>query len=272
MIHLYQVYYDEVSKGLLDPALTALDNSTSSRPDWFEYWPMRLILMANSFADEDYLGIFSPRFVEKTGLTGAMVRELVAKSDAEVIAFSPSFTQIALYQNSFFQGEPYQPGLLDVSQQLFEAIDLPINLKNLWADQTRSIFSNYFVAKGRFWKTWFSYAERIFDICEKGNTPLAARLTAPTRHRGTQDKYQMKVFIVERLVNALLETLNIDASSNFNFPYQRDLYNAEMKRLGHNPLDFGGFLLLDALKGAFIKTKQPQYLTLFRHHLPGKRA
>jgi hypothetical protein len=90
MIHLYQLYYDDVSKGRLDPAFTPLDNSDSKRPDWFEYWAMRRILSANTFADEDYLGIFSPRFFEKTGFTGVMVRDLVAKSDAEVVAFSSS--------------------------------------------------------------------------------------------------------------------------------------------------------------------------------------
>ena len=263
MIHLYQIYYDEVSKGQLDPAFTPLDNSASYRPDWFEYWAIRRILAANTFADEDYLGIFSPRFSDKTGFTGAVVRDVVAKSGAEVIAFSSSFDEIAIHQSTFSHGEREHPGLLDVSQELFAAIDLPIDIKSIWADQTRSIFANYFVAKHRFWKIWFSYAEKIFDICEKGNTPLAARLTGSTLHRGTQGKYQMKVFIMERLVNAVLETLNINASSNFNFTYQRDLYNAIMKSVGQTPTDFDTFLVFDALKGAFIKTRQPQHLNLF---------
>jgi hypothetical protein len=263
MIHLYQIYYDEVSKGQLDPAFTPLDNSASYRPDWFEYWAIRRILAANSFADEDYLGIFSPRFSDKTGFTGAVVRDVVAKSGAEVIAFSSNFIEISINRSTFFQGEREHPGLLDVSQELFAAIHLPVDVKNLWADQTRSIFANYFVAKYRFWKIWFSYAEKIFDICERGNTPLASQLTSSTHHRGTQGKYQMKVFIMERLVNALLETLNINAATNFNFLYLRDLYNADMKRHGQNPVDFDTFLLADAMKCAFIKTRQPQYLNLF---------
>ena len=263
MIHLYQIYYDKVSKGQLDPAFTPLDNSASYRPDWFEYWPIRRILAANTFADEDYLGIFSPRFSDKTGFTGAMVRDVVAKSGAEVIAFSSNFVEMALHQSTFSHGERSHPGLLDVSQELFAAIDLPIDVRNLWADQTRSIFANYFVAKHRFWKIWFSYAEKIFDICEKQNTPLAARLTELTPHRGVRDQYQMKVFIMERLVNALLESLNINAASNFNFPYQRDLYTAEWKSIGQSSVDFDTFLLFDALKGAFIKTRQPQYLNVF---------
>ena len=262
MIHLYQIYYDEVSKGQLDPAFTPLDNSASYRPDWFEYWAIRRILAANTFADEDYLGIFSPRFSDKTGFTGAVVRDVVAKSGAEVIAFSSSFDEIAIHQSTFSHGEREHPGLLDVSQELFAAIDLPIDIKNIWADQTRSIFANYFVAKHRFWKIWFSYAEKIFDICEKGNTPLAARLTGSTLHRGTQGKYQMKVFIMERLVNAVLEMLNINAATNFNFLYLRDLHIADMKSMGQEPMNFDFFMLFDAMKCTFIKTKHPEYLNL----------
>ncbi len=77
----------------------------------------------------------------------------------------------------------------------------------------------------------------------------------------------MKVFIMERLVSALLEKLNVNAASKFNFPHQRKEYDDERKRLGRKPVDFGRFLLLDALKGQYIKTGQVPYLNQFRHYL-----
>jgi hypothetical protein len=77
----------------------------------------------------------------------------------------------------------------------------------------------------------------------------------------------MKVFIMERLVSALLEKLNINAASKFNFPHQRKEYNDKRKRLGRTPVDFGRFLLLDSLKEQYIKTGQLPYLNLFRHYL-----
>ena len=102
----------------------------------------------------------------------------------------------------------------------------------------------------------------MFGNWEAGNTPLAARLTASTHHRGTQGQYQMMVFIMERLVNAVLEMLNINAETNFNFPYLRDLHNADMKSIGQEPRNFDFFMLFDAMKCAFIKTKHPEYLNL----------
>jgi hypothetical protein len=266
-IYVYQIYYDENTRKIIDPSFLPLDNSKSERPDWYEYWPVRSVLLNNSFADSDYLGFFSPRFLEKTGYTGDAVKVLVERSSAEVVAFSPQFVQIALHQNSFLQGEIFQPGLLGVSEEVLEVIGLGLDLKNLWQDQARTVYANYFLARYSFWKKWLGFSEKIFEICEGDETPLSAKLTSFTRHRGKVDHYQMKVFIMERLVSALLEKLNINAASKFNFSHQRKDYVDEMKRLGRAPVDFGRFLLLDALKGQYIRTGQVPYLNLFRHYL-----
>ncbi len=58
-IHLYQIYYDEETKTSLDQAFLPLDNFTSERPDWYEYWPIRRIMLNNNFSETDYVGIFS---------------------------------------------------------------------------------------------------------------------------------------------------------------------------------------------------------------------
>jgi hypothetical protein len=77
----------------------------------------------------------------------------------------------------------------------------------------------------------------------------------------------MKVFVMERLVSAILERQDINAVSHFNFSHQRTLYNQRLTGLGRVPLDYGRFLLLDALKGQYVKTKQTPYINLFKHYL-----
>ena len=269
-INVFQIFYDEDTRKILDPAFLPLDNSNAARPDWLEYWPIRTVLLNNNFADTDYVGFLSPRFFEKTGFLGAQVKALVERSGAEVVAFSPIFFDIARRQNIFLQGELFKPGLLSVSEEVLEAIGLGLDLKNLWQDQTRTIYSNYFVARYRFWKRWFGYCEQIFAMCERNDTPLAGRLNAFVRHRRVLDRYQMKIFIIERVVSALLEKLNMNAASKFNFVHQREDYVNAMKSLGKEPLDYSRFLLLDALKGQYLKTRQAPYLNLYRHHLVAK--
>ena len=64
-IHLYQIFYNSETKALIDPDFLPLDNSANARPDWFEYWPIRNLLQEKNFSDEDYLGVFSPKFNRK---------------------------------------------------------------------------------------------------------------------------------------------------------------------------------------------------------------
>jgi hypothetical protein len=269
-ITLYQIFYNEATLTKLDPAFVPLDNSRSARPDWYEYWPIRSVLGKANFTDDHYLGFFSPRFREKTGFTGADVHDLVARSGAEVVGFSPEFDWVAVFQNAFFQGDFSQRGLLEVSRELFEVIGLGVDPTAKWADQTRTIFANYFVAKYAFWKEWFVIAEQIFRICEDNSHPLAEKLTSFALYRGIPDHYQMKIFVMERLVNAILERRNSNADSKFNFTHQRAAYLERMARMGKPTTDYKRFLLLDALKGQYIRTGQNAYLNLFQHYRSNK--
>jgi hypothetical protein len=102
------------------------------------------------------------------------------------------------------------------------------------------------------------------------NTPLAGRLNAFVPHRHVLNRYQMKIFIIERIVSALLEKLDLNAANKFNFIHQREEYVNGMKGVGKEPRDYSRFLLLDALKGQYLKTRQPAYLNLYRHYHAGK--
>lgn len=266
-INIFQIFYNEETRKLLDPAFLPLDNSGSERVDWYEYWPIRTVLLNQTFADADYVGFFSPQFFGKTGFVGAQVRALVERSGGEVVAFSPLFYEIARRQNSFLQGELFQPGLLSVSQKLLEVIGLGLDLKSLWQDQTRTIYSNYFVARYSFWKKWFGYCEQIFAICERNDTQIALDLNAFVPHRRKKDRYQMKVFVIERIISALLENLNMNAVSNFNFIHQRQEHDQGLRGLGKVPPDYARYFFLDALKGQYLKTGQTPYLNLYNHHL-----
>lgn len=102
---IYQIYYDEASKGLIDPAFIPYDNSSPADKSWYEYSAIRKIIANTSFLEDEYIGIFSPRFTEKTGLSGKNIIDAAKSSKAEVISFSPKFSRIALFNNSYLQGD-----------------------------------------------------------------------------------------------------------------------------------------------------------------------
>ncbi|MET4578394.1 hypothetical protein ABIE13_003510 [Ottowia thiooxydans] len=250
---IFQIFYDDVTRQQLDPAFIALDNSGSERPDWFEYWPIRKTLLHSTFDDEEYLGFFSPRFQEKTRMAGSEVIERVSNSKSEVISFSPFLHESALYPNSFYQGDAVHAGFLKVSQEYFDQVGIRIDLRQLVQDQTRTIFSNYFVAKYRFWKKWRVLADQLFQNCEARDGPLSEKLNAGTLHRGKQS-YQMKIFIMERVVSLALELEKLNAEIAVD--------QAKASIYGTGQV-FNHFLVMDALKGQYLKTGSAYYLGIY---------
>lgn len=252
-MRLFQIYYDEATGRNLDPQFLPLDNRESERPDWFEYWPIRQTLLSHHFDDEEYVGFFSPRFKEKTGLTGADVISRMGSATQDVVSFSPALHDSVLFLNSFYQADENHPGCLRLSQEFLDMAGVDVRLNFLVQDRSRIIFSNYFVAKYRFWRKWQELTNQLFEMCERKDGALYQRLNAVTSHRG-KNSYQMKIFIMERMVSIALEMENLNAEDGKD-PARETQY-------GSGPV-LGGLLALDALKAQYIKTGDKGYIGQF---------
>lgn len=257
-VHIYQIYYDSASKSKIDPDFSSWDNSTNERPDWAEYWSIRKIWASveGELKDNDYLGIFSPRFQEKTGMTGAAVLDIVRKCNQPVVSFSPFLTHIALYSNVFEQGERYHPGLRLALCDSLKVLGYPIEWSEVLGTMQNTIFSNYFVAQISVWKKLMGWIEELFEIAEANDTPLAKMLNARVRYiRGATP---MKVFVFERLISVLLWKEGINAQLGMDFSSWKSA-----KRV--NDEQFSMVLRLDALKSQFLRTGCIEYLNQFFH-------
>jgi hypothetical protein len=259
-VHLFQIYYDQISEARIAPGFTPLDNSANERPDWCEYWPIRKTLLNKTFDKDSYIGFFSPKFLDKTALTANDIVAKVQSSTASVLSFSPYFDQNAAYLNPFMQGDIYHPGLMAASQSILPALNLPLDLSTLVCDRTTTVFSNYFVATHAFWMQWFQYTEKLFALCENANQTQTSLLVLNTKHGSTlNDGTPMKVFIMERMVTLVLEHLNIQAQIGSNIESVSANFSKPTEVINQ-------LLTLDALKGQYKKTRLPIYLQTFEWH------
>ena len=252
--HIFQIFYSDESRSLLDPRFIPLDNTANEHPDWREYWPIRKFLLDAALCDDDYYGFLSPRFREKTGLSSEQVFEFV-KPGHDVISFSPFPDLRSWYCNVFEQAELIHPGLTDLGQRFVNAVAFPAELRNIVMDSRQMIFANYFLAKPRFWTAWFQLAEKLFHIAESGTGPLAESLNAPVAYyvRGAAPA---KVFIMERLASLLISTQGWTVSA----------YNPSLLPFSDLRLDNVAFelIVLDALKLAYNGTGYAHYVDAFR--------
>jgi hypothetical protein len=252
--YIYQIFYNEQTEKKIDSGFIPMNNVENLRSDWREYWPIRHYLLSQQIQPDSYYGFFSPKFYDKTLLRSSDVYTFLESQSADVISFSPYFDQIAFFPNPFIQGEINHPGLLSISQNYLNYLQINIDIQRLICDQYTTIYSNYFVAKGRFWLRWLSYCETLFNLCEENRHPLAIQLNQLTNYK-SNEQVAMKVFLIERMVTLVLklEKFSSNCINNLVLPYAGSFL------LQHHQ----SMVRCEALKQSYLKSENPIFLDFF---------
>lgn len=252
-IYYIKSYYTKPED--LDPALGVIDNSANERPDWYEYWPIRKFLLNESLDDNAFYAFLSPSFTKKTNLRPSAIYDFVRREGAlaDVILLSPSLHLTAYYWNVFKYGDYCHPGLGELATKFFSRIGQPTDLEDLVTHSGNEVYSNYFLAKPKFWRAWLQITEQLIAFAESPTDPLGEELRKKTTYRGHQDT-QIKIFIMERIPTWILAR-----SSDFTIRVRDPL--ATRSRLYKLP----GAIVCDALKLAYVTTgRRDTYKTMFR--------
>jgi hypothetical protein len=253
-IFIYQILNHYTKAEDLDPGFAVLDNSSNERPDWFEYWPIRKFLLAEPLDEEAFYGFLSPKFKRKTNLSAAAAREFVRRhSDTiDVALLSQSIHLPAYHLNIFKFGDAAHPGLLRVATQFFKRIGEPTDLNEFVTTSRNEVYSNYLIAKPRFWRAWLNITEQLFAFAELPADPLGAELLKATSYRDRHD-VQMKIFIMERIATWIL------ARDSRFVARARDPFVARSRTY-----KLPGAILCDALKIAYVTNgRRAEYKELF---------
>ena len=253
--HIYQIFYSEPTRAILDKGFIPLDN-VGQRPDWCEYWPIRNFLLGNELDDNAFYGFLSPKFAMKTNLEASDVYAFLATQpeSTDIVSFSPFFDAGALFLNVFLQGRAEHPNAWESFVEIASLLTPGVDLRTLIMDSSNTVYCNYFVAKPRFWRHWFSQAEIIFNIAESNCSPLGHALNEGTRHNLSETP--VKVFVIERLISLLLATQNRWRTVSFN-PIALPLVYPNSARAAQE------LVMLDALKRSAVATGRGEYLTVY---------
>jgi hypothetical protein len=200
---VYQIFYDQESSRYLDPGFIPLDNTANKRPDWYEFWVIRNFLKKNVLRENAWYGFLSPKFREKSGFDSTVVLSILDQCDAhcDVALFSGGWDQLAYFANPFEQGEVWHPGLTRLSQYFLDQIGMKVDLTKLVTYSDTSLFSNYIVAKPKFWNQWLEIADKFFEFVEHGN---ASEFRKDTTYGSEVYQVPIKTFIQERFASVIL--------------------------------------------------------------------
>jgi hypothetical protein len=249
--HLFQIFYDEVTKSKLDPGFIPLDNTENIRPDWYEYLPISQCFSQIDLNDDEYFGVFSPKFFEKTGMSSSDVRTALEKTDAAVISFSPWYAHMVLHRNIFIQAEKSHPGAIKLFQKILPELGIDIDPNECVMSSEQTIFCNYFVAKKWVWKEWIKFSEKLFFLAESHDGYIGGKLRQITSYNNVVG-VPMKVFILERLMSSWLASKSIDAYFGTDLKKCKLGYDLEGDELSLECL-----IVLDDLKRRYICDGDP---------------
>jgi len=238
-LHVFQIFYDAESRAAVDPHFEPLDNSGSARPDWYEYWPIRSFLASHALDESVHYGFLSPRFFAKTRLSGKQVLDFALRAThADVITFSPHPCHAAVFYNVFEQAANFFPGFLDVARAFLHELDPSFRLEQLVNHSGNTVYSNFFLARARFWREWSAVCDRLFQFAEGPPSPLREALNRATvyvKDDGETKPAQMKVMLMERIAPLLLSSgaFRIANYDTFAMPLSRGFagYLQELREL-----------------------------------------
>ena len=157
-LSIYQSYYLESQKKLLDKAFIPFDNTANPAPLLREQPIHSQLYEKHQDETDHHWGLVSWKWHEKTKAEGKFFVEWIESNPGYDLYFiDPNIFDIAVYKNTFINGEISHPGLLKFSQALIDKLGMKIDL--LKDGFHPSIFSTctFWIGNSKFWNRWFQF-------------------------------------------------------------------------------------------------------------------
>ena len=250
-IHLMQIVYNDETMVSADRHFPILDNTANLRPDWFEYWPIRNYFKDNEIDDYTFYGFFSPKFTEKTSYSLEEISDYIKQHHKfhDVFIFSPMPDQGCFFINVFEQQEIYDNGFQETMNHFVKFCFFGMTIDQMVMSSKETIYSNYFVARGIFWKEWLRITNLLFELSESHQFP---DYNKKTDYEGVE----RKVFMQERVASLILAHEPKFRSLSYK-TFLKPWSASKLQNFIHEAV------VCDSLKMSYNSTKDPAYINQF---------
>lgn len=200
-IALYQIYYDEEQESLLDSDFIPYYNEPAgdilTRPR--EMCVMQELYKTKKYINSEYTGCVSWKFRKKVKMSGREFIDAINMSSRADVYFVSCGQRS--YKNIWIQGEKYHPGIIALTQRIFDDIGYDINVSTLTHTKDRTAFCNFWAGSPIFWQKYFEFVTPVIDYIDD----LPADLQH-IQHVKADRKINSNIipFIYERLFTTLL--------------------------------------------------------------------
>lgn len=205
---IYQIYFDDKTKGFINPVAIPLDNTwQESNPlqPAFENHIIQNVIKYDNNLDCDYLGILSWQFETKNSYKLSKIHDDIEKySNHDIYSFYKGHTQ----PNIWRVAEGWHKGIIETSQYIFDRFN-GIKIANI---NTPIIYQNAHISRTELYKDYVnSWLNPLMEIMfDEEDKKLQKMLWIDTKYKSyslNRDKiskitgvpyYPMHTFICER--------------------------------------------------------------------------
>ncbi len=219
-IVIFQNFYENGQERKLDPAFVPRDGRRNTNTHYREVALFARMYHSGLYRSANLTGIISPKFGEKTRLTGTKFVDFIRANPGFDVYFVNPFPCNAYYSfNVWEHGELCHEGLIMLASDLFERAGINIDPASMGRNShTTLLYSNYWVGNERFWHGFMNLNLKLLDTVEKLPTLIKRRYFA--RDPNYPDPVPLLPFIFERLFSTYL--LMEPSIRSLHYPHSRD--------------------------------------------------
>ncbi len=202
---VFEVLFSPTASPCLDETVPFFVDNLN--PGWRELQAYAEIYRREEYKTADLVGVFSPKFTMKTGISVIEFKRFIQKSSAADVYFINPYPQIAYRSlNAWMQGEIAHPGLIDLANELLNHIGLDYQML-MERRQGPNIlcYCNFWVGTPKFWEEYVGgVLMPIVELLESGGEPaLIYKILSEAKY---VDAAPFLPFIVERLFSTFLQS------------------------------------------------------------------
>lgn len=205
MITIYEPIYADGQK-LSETEFTPLDIRGNNYPAWREFKILVDMYRQGLHNRDGFIGLFSPKFRMKTGISPAEFTSFVQKnSNADVCLINMAGQLTVISYNAWMQGEIAHPGLTKIAKGIVSAAGAPVVIdEDARHGPDILCFSNFWVGKQAFWEKYVGGV--LIPIAEFIERNADSEVVRSAFERTTHSiQCEFLPFVVERLFTTFLQ-------------------------------------------------------------------
>jgi hypothetical protein len=224
---VFQNVYDDSVIPSLDPSFLPVNGRHNARTETREVGLFLRMFHSGLYRCAPLTGILSPKFNEKTRISGSEFLAFIEKNLGYDVYFVNPFPQNAYYTyNVWYHGELAHPGFMALAEILFERAGYDPKVMSEARDSRATLlYSSYWVGDQRFWNGYMTMITRLMETIQTMPKRLLGRYLSNADYRNWRsydDIYSVSYlpFIFERTFSTYLH-MNREIRA-LAFPFSRE--------------------------------------------------